>query len=118
MAVLSINYFSNALAKAAEFQMVLPNDLPPEMKGNNPAYDRQMKTFYLLHGFTDNADIPKLYMACGTEDFLIKNNRAFHKFLTEQNYKDMQYQEGKSMHDWGFWDTYLEPAILWLLGYN
>ena len=26
---------------------------------------------------------PKIFMACGTEDFLLEPNRAFHKFLTD-----------------------------------
>lgn len=264
MAVLSVNYHSEALAKSTEFEMVLPNDLPPAMTENNPAYSRPMKTFYLLHGFTgsskdwlmgssiqdiavkynlavvmpsgDNsfyldgkgtgraygrfigeelieytrkvfhlsgkkedtfiggfsmggfgaihtgfaypetfqgifalssaliihaikgmqedfsdgmadydyynyifgnlddveksqnnpevlirdllakgADMPKLYMACGTEDFLLENNRAFYQFLKEQGYKEMIYKESKGEHNWEFWDAYLEPAVWWLL---
>lgn len=55
MAVLSVNYFSKALSKSTEFEMVLPNDLPPEMTESNPAYSRNMKTFYLLHGFTGSS---------------------------------------------------------------
>lgn len=57
--------------------------------------------------------IPLIYMACGTEDFLIENNRAFHNFLKEEDI-DVHYVEGPGVHDWNFWNTYLEPGIQWL----
>ena len=58
--------------------------------------------------------MPGIYMACGTEDFLLKENRAFDAFLTEQNIAHV-YQESAGAHDYNFWNTYLEPAVKWLL---
>lgn len=60
-------------------------------------------------------DIPSIYMACGTEDFLIEENRAFHRFLLEEN-MDVTYIESAGVHDWKFWSQYLEPGIKWSLG--
>ena len=49
-------------------------------------------------------------MACGTEDFLLEPNRAFHKFLEEQNVKHT-YCESSGIHDMKFWQEYAEKFI-------
>lgn len=58
--------------------------------------------------------IQPIYMACGSEDPLVETNRVFRDFLTEQNV-DLTYVEGPGVHDWQFWNAYLEPAIQWML---
>jgi S-formylglutathione hydrolase FrmB len=57
--------------------------------------------------------IPRMYMACGTEDFLIQENRNFHKYLADLDIKH-EYVEGPGIHDWIFWNTYLARALTWL----
>ena len=56
--------------------------------------------------------IQPVFMACGTEDFILKNNRVFTDFLNSQNV-DLTYYESEGIHDWKFWNQYLEPAICW-----
>lgn len=56
--------------------------------------------------------IQPVFMACGTEDFILKNNRVFSDFLNSQNV-DLTYYESEGIHDWKFWNQYLEPAICW-----
>lgn len=58
--------------------------------------------------------IQPIYMACGTEDFLIRENREFYEFLKKEGV-DVTYEESTGIHDWNFWNEYLEPAIEWLL---
>ena len=58
-------------------------------------------------------DIPKLYLACGTEDFLIEENRDYRDFLTNEMI-DFTYIEAPGAHEWNFWDTYIEKVIEWL----
>ena len=53
-------------------------------------------------------------MACGTEDFLIEPNRQFRDFLHQQGVP-VEYAESPGVHDWAFWNQYIEPAILWML---
>lgn len=62
----------------------------------------------------ENKSIPNLYMACGTEDFLIQENRVFYNFLKE-NKVDVEYIESPGEHNWEFWNYYLEPSMKWLL---
>ncbi len=59
--------------------------------------------------------IQPVFMACGTEDFLLQNNRQFRDFLITEGV-ELVYQESAGVHDWDFWNQYLEPAIRWLLG--
>ncbi len=63
---------------------------------------------------SDKKSIPGIYMACGTEDFLLQRNREFHTFLQEQKVEHT-YVESTGCHDFEFWNRYLEPAVKWLL---
>jgi S-formylglutathione hydrolase FrmB len=58
-------------------------------------------------------EIPNIYMACGTEDSLIKENRGFHCYLQELGIPH-EYVEGPGIHDWTFWNAYLVNALIWL----
>jgi len=58
--------------------------------------------------------IPELYLACGTEDFLLDNNRQFKAFLDEHQVP-AEYRESPGIHDYVFWNQYLEPGIQWMV---
>ncbi|MDB8544621.1 alpha/beta hydrolase [Turicibacter sanguinis] len=62
---------------------------------------------------TENLEIPKLYLSCGTEDYLLVNNREYRDFLTSENI-EFTYIESKGEHDWCFWDEYIEKFLEWL----
>lgn len=62
----------------------------------------------------EGKQIPPIFMACGTEDFLLQQNRNFDYFL-EQEKVDVVYEESSGIHNWKFWDEYLEPSIKWML---
>lgn len=62
----------------------------------------------------EGGNMPRLYLACGTEDTLLVNNHKFRDFLISENVKHT-YEEGPGVHDWKFWDEYIEKAIKWLL---
>ena len=57
--------------------------------------------------------MPELYLACGTEDFLIEPNRELHKFLEENKIKH-EYHESKGIHDMVFWSEYIVKAVDWM----
>ncbi len=57
--------------------------------------------------------LPKIYMACGTEDQLILNNREFHDFLVAESIP-VTYEEGPGGHEWDFWNTYIAKVLKWL----
>ena len=59
--------------------------------------------------------IPEIYLCCGTEDFLIEPNRAFHRFLTDEKVPH-EYHESKGIHDGVFWSEYEPKVLAWLFG--
>ena len=54
--------------------------------------------------------LPRLGFDCGTEDFLIEDNRQFHAFL-EQIALPHTYAEYPGEHTWDYWDTHIRTAL-------
>ena len=59
--------------------------------------------------------LPGIFLACGTEDFLIEANNDLDRFLTEQGVPH-EYHTAPGIHNWTFWNSQMEPAIKWALG--
>lgn len=57
--------------------------------------------------------LPEIYMCCGTEDFLLENNRRMHKFLTDRKVPH-EYIESPGTHDVPFWNEYTAKIIPWM----
>jgi putative tributyrin esterase len=53
---------------------------------------------------------PALRIDCGTEDFLLGQNRMFHEFLNESGF-DHEYEEHPGAHNWEYWDEHIQPAL-------
>jgi len=53
---------------------------------------------------------PALRLDCGTEDFLLEDNRAFHAHLSEIGYPH-EYEEFPGAHTWDYWDIHVQEAI-------
>lgn len=62
----------------------------------------------------ENKPLPDIFMACGSKDFLLEENRRFRDFLLSEQVP-VQYTESSGQHDWNFWNQYLEPGIQWML---
>ena len=58
----------------------------------------------------DHGRIPAMRIDCGTDDFLLDQNRAFHAQL-ESLHVPHEYQEFPGGHDWGYWDKHVQEAI-------
>ena len=56
---------------------------------------------------------PRLYMACGAEDFLIEPNRSLHTCLEKLGYEH-SYTEGHGTHSWEYWNLHIEKALAWM----
>lgn len=57
---------------------------------------------------------PKLYQACGTEDFLYESNVTVRQRMDEMG-ADLVYEEGPGGHTWDFWDIYIRKVLDWML---
>lgn len=56
---------------------------------------------------------PKIYQACGTEDFLYEGNVAF-KTIAEQTHLDVVTTFDSGAHEWGYWDRHIQKVLEWL----
>lgn len=59
--------------------------------------------------------LPEILMSCGTEDFLLENNRQFHQFLLDEGVEHV-YEEDAGSHDMIFWNKYVEKFIPRMFG--
>jgi len=59
---------------------------------------------------SDPATRPALKIDCGTEDFLLEDNRDFHAHLEGLNVAH-GYDEFPGAHEWGYWDTHIQDAL-------
>lgn len=55
-------------------------------------------------------NLPFIYQSCGTEDFLIQNNRDF-VVLMAANKIPHEYRELPGVHDWKFWDDQVQEFL-------
>ena len=60
-----------------------------------------------------NREFPEFYIACGLQDVLLEANRSIAKALEEAGAR-VTYEEGEGIHDWYFWDTYIQHVLSWL----
>ncbi|MGI6173269.1 MAG: alpha/beta hydrolase [Christensenellales bacterium] len=99
-------------------------DLPPE----------RVARFQMLYGDRDlqgteedvlgNAEkilaegkpCPRIYHACGTEDFLLERAHETRDFFEgiEGNPFDYTYDEGPGAHTWDFWDDHIQTFLKFL----
>jgi S-formylglutathione hydrolase FrmB len=56
---------------------------------------------------------PALRIDCGTDDFLINDNRAFDGHLNEIGY-DHIYTEYPGAHNWAYWDVHIQDTLAFL----
>lgn len=64
----------------------------------------------LFHLVLQQKNLPPLYICCGESDFMIEDNREFHRHL-EKNAIAHIYEEWAGGHEWRFWDTAIEKAL-------
>ena len=62
---------------------------------------------------SEGAIFPNIYMCCGNNDLLLKNNQDFSDYLTKFDVKH-KFVIGEGAHEWDFWDTYIKKVIEWL----
>ena len=80
------------------------------------AAERDVNPEVLAHKLkAAGAKIPEIFMAVGTEDFLLENNRVMHRFLESEGIPH-QYFESKGNHDMVFWHEYITKGVEWMFG--
>lgn len=60
----------------------------------------------------DKKTAPKIYMWCGTEDFLLDSNRRFSDHVKKLGL-DIVYSESSGGHSWEKWDEQIKKTLDW-----
>ena len=57
-----------------------------------------------------NIEFPKLYMWCGTDDYLLDHSRRFEAQLSQMGVEHL-YEESSGNHGWKWWDAQIQNAL-------
>ena len=68
---------------------------------------------FALLGTPLAADLPPLYLCCGTEDPLYPDNRAFETACARAEVP-LTSRFGPGEHDWAYWDAEIQHVLSWL----
>ncbi len=69
--------------------------------------------YLLKKGVAEQAELPKMYITCGTEDFLYTDNLTF-RDLAQRLGVEFTYHEEPGTHEWGYWDRNIQKILEWL----
>jgi len=72
--------------------------------------DPKEADIYHLVEQVDPSRLPAIAFDCGTEDFLIEQNRQFHSFLEARGIPHI-YKEHPGGHTWDYWDAHVREAL-------
>jgi len=79
----------------------------------NHSYEtrRQIDLFVLAENLNkSNQPRPRIYIWCGTEDFLYEDNVKFRNYLETTNL-EFRYEEAPGDHSWGYWDEKIQTVL-------
>ncbi len=65
---------------------------------------------YALAEKLEKSQMPALRIDCGTTDFLLDDNRAFHAHLEKLGLPH-EYAEYPGGHEWAYWDKHIQSAL-------
>jgi putative tributyrin esterase len=105
----SVNSHSGAVGAPRDPKLI--KDLNPEFErifGNSPRGGFEDPAAIVER--IDHGLIPALRIDCGTDDFLLDENRTFHRLL-ESMHVPHEYQEFPGGHNWAYWDTHVQEAV-------
>ena len=81
--------------------------------GDRPVAGSDDDLFTLLHRPAVQGGLPRLYVACGTEDELYPENEAFRDAATAAGVPvTVDFSPGA--HDWAYWDATIQDVLAWL----
>jgi putative tributyrin esterase len=105
------------------FDFKLGPAAPASLAGRGPEFMRELAAIFgddprgtdndlgvLARRAHAAGNLPKLLLDCGTEDFLIEDNRTFDAELTSAGVPHI-YREFPGAHSWDYWDTHIQEAL-------
>lgn len=81
--------------------------------GEEKYFSEDEDLFGLIQQKCKDLNQPKLYMWCGTEDFLYKDNIRLRDYIKRFDYAYI-YEEGRGTHSWEYWDKQIQRVLEWM----
>lgn len=114
----AIGAFSGALAIAHDTP-VPPSDAEARRRteqlqslfGSPGTRERQERDPFHLLDAVPAGQMPVIYIACGGQDFLIEQNRAFVRRLGERKIAYEYREISPRVHSWDFWDDHIKVFL-------
>lgn len=103
------------LEDVKKFEAILPSEEFKAILGMDLNCQPENNLMQLAEKTAKAERKPKLYIACGTEDFLIEQNREMHEHVKNLGY-DVTYEEWSGIHDWLFWDRACGRSLAMMAG--
>lgn len=72
--------------------------------------------FHLLQVNGGEKEKPRLYVSCGTGDFLYGAHKKFVPAAQKAGWDVTHMEEPNTTHEWDFWDRQIRGFIPWMLG--
>ncbi len=98
----------------AFYSLTPPNEkMHNHLKDMIGTYDDHPERYQALDcsiGIRQATHLPPVYLHCGTDDFLIEENRRMHQLLTNCAF-NATYKETAGAHDWPFWKAASSAVI-------
>lgn len=112
----AIGAFSGAVGIAHEppdapdLNQRMQQEIQPHFGPANSGARRERDPFALLEK-VPAPEIPVLYIACGGQDFLLKQNRDFIQLLSEKKIPYEYREISPRVHSWDFWDEQIRVFL-------
>lgn len=71
----------------------------------------EMDLYSLMEKHADAPVRPRLYVSCGTKDFLYEQHQRFVPALKKNGWDVTGYDEPDTTHDWAFWDREIKKFV-------
>ena len=86
-----------------------------DLQSHEELADSKHDVFYLTRkAVEEGTPMPKMYLWCGTDDFLLDHSRRYSALLSELNVPHL-YEESEGVHSWKWWDLHIQDALNYLL---
>ena len=103
------------LSSVADIKDSIFHDVLVPVFGEEGKIPDEEDLFFLAEKTSSHPLKPRLFLGVGTEDFLYESNQRLRKKLEQLNY-DLTYRESPGVHEWDFWDEYIQYVLKWMFG--
>ena len=71
----------------------------------------EVDNMYMMKRNANAPKKPKLYISCGTKDFLYPTHLTVIPELKKNGWDVTAYEKPDAIHEWGFWDEQIKAFI-------